>query len=135
MKMLRGLILASMLAVAGLADAATSFSFFPATDGTYRCLNSCVGFATNSADTVEYVTVQPGGNATVGYNRVSISIDDVYYVGYVNSPGQQFTAINAQGGYALVTVNWSGVRVCTHSGRGQTCHTPTNANSGTVSIP
>lgn len=115
------------LLFAGVAHAGTAFNFSPATDGSYHCGGAtlCTGFATDSANTVEYVNITQT-------RAVTISVDGVVYKGTTPATGEQFTAMAADGGYRLVSVTYASRRTCTGSGRGSHCTTYNIANGGAV---
>lgn len=103
--MIKGMMIALGLALAGAANAATSFNYTP----------SATGFVTSSGDTVEYVSV--ANYVSLGY-KITLSIDGVVYQGFTPASGAQFTATNADGGYALVAATWVTKVTTTGSGRG-----------------
>lgn len=115
------------------ALAAGSFSFSPATDGTYRCINYCTGYVTDSVDTVEFTNLTIVSTTSRDL-KLTIQIDGVYYTGVLPlGDGSQPVMVSALGGgYAMVTVAYTSKTTCTHSGRGQHCTTWRYVNSGTV---
>src|SRR5882757_9243001 len=98
-------LLVACATVAGVARADTSFTFAAATDGSYGCSTYCVGFTTDTADTVDYVNVQYY-SSSLGW-RVTLSVNGVVYQGYSAGSGQQFTALSDAGGNALASVDWT----------------------------
>jgi len=115
----------TLLGLAGIAGAAQAetITLAPAGCGLTR---SC----TPETDTGAVVTL----SATYG-NYVRLYVDGVLYssVGFqqlINFDNYPLNA--ADGSSALLTAHFTTSRVCTHSGRGQTCHTNWYLTGGAI---
>lgn len=134
-KLLSYIVLAACVLFIGTANAATSFTFAPATNGTYVCPSYCMGFTTSDpAHTVDFVTIGNGPMVLVGgvwtsTYTLTLGIDGVTYRGTSMGSGQSFSAPGL-----MASVTWTSSRTCTHSGRGQTCTTRHYGNTGSVAL-
>lgn len=124
------------LILTGPALAGSSFNFSPATDGTYKCGNYCVGYATDSADTVGFANLTIVSTTSRDL-KLTIQIDGDYYSGVLplGDGSVPFVVSKVDGGYALVTVAYTSKTTCVHSGRlAGRCTTWRYVNSGTVQL-
>lgn len=128
----------ALLALSSVSQAGT-FTYSPATDGSYRCITYCTGFVTSDpAHTVQYVNLQL---YSAGLYRITMSVDSVTYSGIYADPTQQnqlveqsiVNGVVVHGSRTiLASANYTTKRTCTGSGRGQHCTTWYFANSGSV---
>ena len=126
---MKAMMIALALSIAGIANAA-DFTYAPATDGTFFCVNYCVGYETSDpAHTVDFINIWTAGGQLV------MTVDGKTYRGALAN-GRQVVATATDGTYILATVNWTSRTTCVRSGRGQRCTTYNYANlPGAVSVP
>lgn len=135
MKILSYIAIVLALLLAGYANAATSFTFSPATDGTYVCPSYCLGFTTSDpAHSIEYINVQAGPLVLIGgvYTNtyaLTLGIDGSVYHATSYGSGQAFSAPGL-----MASVNWATSRTCTGSGKGQHCTNRYHANTGSLAL-
>lgn len=126
--MIRSITLAlALLALSGAACASTLITLNPVTCGMQR---SCAP-TTDTGDVVQF-------NASYG-NFVVLTLNGatVYRSASQVYAGEfdQLQLQDANGAVALLSATFSTSRVCTHSGRGQTCRQVYNLRGGTLLVP
>lgn len=124
------------------SEAATSFTFFPATDGSYVCTthgsgSTCTGFVTSS-QRVGAARVAVALTKPLEYN-LSISIDHVSYsAAYVlatTATTVPFQAYARDGRSVTLTAYVINHRQCSRSGRVSVCKNHFYVNDGSVQLP
>lgn len=137
-----------------LASASESFTFNPATDGSYTCSQACTGYVTGTAHTVDSIYVNYfnsqvwDGTKWLSNYKFIITVDGVIYTGYsadASSAGGFFDVEHQSRPFTLklgvqdagtAMVQFSEIRTCPPQNRRHPiCFTHYYARSGTVILP